>query len=82
MKDDKKRKKLNKSFHPFDVWPPPRKKIPTDQLQVEKPPQNVSYKDPEEYLDAPPEPVYDTESQKEIEQEDKDEEEDKNAEAK
>lgn len=70
-----------KSRHPFDVWPPPRKKKQAEEGQ-EKAPRNVSYRDPEEYLDVPPEPIYDTEVQKEVEPEGRDDEEEKDAETK
>ncbi len=76
--DDKKKKK---HLHPFDIWPPPRKKEDVKEGTREKLPRNVSYRDPEEYLDAPPEPVYETEVQKEVEQENRDDEE-KDAETK
>ena len=70
MSKDKKKAKQNKSAHPFDNWPPPKK----DLEEFIDLPKNKSYRDPEEFLMSGEEPVYevDDKTKEMIEQEERD----------
>jgi hypothetical protein len=68
--DDKKKPK---SLHPFDSWPPPRKKGNETIPLSKKLPRNVSYRDPnEEQIGTSDMAVYEAEmEQQELQQEGK-----------